>query len=90
MEDREKPHVDKYKEITNKWNYDASCSHTPLLENFKCSIFVAQCAKHEIRKFHVLDFCCTVYKEEMKQSGTTVMLTNFVAPMYHSQLVCWL
>jgi hypothetical protein len=30
MEDREKPHMDKYKEITNDWNYDASCTPTSL------------------------------------------------------------
>jgi hypothetical protein len=42
----EKPHTDKYKEITNNWNYDASCTVTSLpvwdLENFKCLIFVVQ------------------------------------------------
>jgi hypothetical protein len=46
MEGRAKPHVDKYKENTNDWNYDASCSLTSLpvwdLENFKRLIFVAQ------------------------------------------------
>jgi hypothetical protein len=46
MEGREKPHTDKYKEIMNDWNYDASCVLTSLLvkdlENFKCMIFVAQ------------------------------------------------
>jgi hypothetical protein len=46
MEGIEKPHVDKYKEITNNWNYDASCTLTSLpvwdLENFKCLIFVVQ------------------------------------------------
>jgi hypothetical protein len=40
MEGREKPHTDKYKEIMNDWNYDASCALTLLpvwdLENFKC------------------------------------------------------
>jgi hypothetical protein len=46
MEDIEKPHMDKYKEITNDYNYDASCMLTSLpvwdLENFECLIFVAQ------------------------------------------------
>jgi hypothetical protein len=46
MEDREKLDMDKYKEITNDWNYDASCTLTSLpvwdLENFKHLIFVAQ------------------------------------------------
>jgi hypothetical protein len=46
MEGREKPHMDKYKEITNDRNYDASCTLTSLLvsdlENFKCLISVAQ------------------------------------------------
>jgi hypothetical protein len=30
MEGIEKPHTDKYKEITNDWNYDASCTLTSL------------------------------------------------------------
>jgi hypothetical protein len=46
MEGIEKPHTDKYKEITNGWNYDASCTLTSLpvwdLENFKRLIFVVQ------------------------------------------------
>jgi hypothetical protein len=46
MEGTEKPHMDKYKEIMNEWNYDASCMLTPPLvldlENFQCLIFVAQ------------------------------------------------
>jgi hypothetical protein len=46
MEGTEKPHVDKYKEITNDWNYDASCTLTSLpvwdLEHFKRLIFVVQ------------------------------------------------
>jgi hypothetical protein len=31
MEGREKPYMNKYKETTNYWNYDASCMHTSLL-----------------------------------------------------------
>jgi hypothetical protein len=46
MEGVEKPHADKYKEITNNWNYDASCTLTSLpvwdLENFKSLIFTVQ------------------------------------------------
>jgi hypothetical protein len=46
MEGIEKPHMDKYKEITNDWNHDASCTLTSLpvwdLENFKRLIFVVQ------------------------------------------------
>jgi hypothetical protein len=46
MDGRETPHTDKYKEITNDWNYDASCTLTSLpvwdLENFKRLIFSAQ------------------------------------------------
>jgi hypothetical protein len=46
MEGRVKPHSDKYKEITNDWNYDASCMITSLLvwdsENFKRLVFVVQ------------------------------------------------
>jgi hypothetical protein len=38
--------MDKYKEITNDWNYDASCKLTSLpvsdFESFKRLIFVAQ------------------------------------------------
>jgi hypothetical protein len=41
--------MDKYKDIMNEWNYDASStltSHLVLdLENFKCLIFVAQCVQ---------------------------------------------
>jgi hypothetical protein len=46
MEGREKPHADKYKAITNDWNYNASCTLTLLLtwdlENFKSLVFVVQ------------------------------------------------
>jgi hypothetical protein len=46
MEGIEKPHTDKYKEITNNWNYDASCTLTSLpvweLENFKRLICIVQ------------------------------------------------
>jgi hypothetical protein len=46
MEGREKPHMDKYKEITNDWNYDASCTLTSLmildLENCKRVVFDAE------------------------------------------------
>jgi hypothetical protein len=30
MEGTEKAHMDKYKEIRNEWNYDASCTLTSL------------------------------------------------------------
>jgi hypothetical protein len=47
MEGKEKPHTDKHKEITNDWNYNASCMLTSLsawnLKNFKHLIFVLQC-----------------------------------------------
>jgi hypothetical protein len=46
MYDREKPNQDTCKEITNDWNYDASCMLTSLpvwdLDNFKRSIYVVQ------------------------------------------------
>jgi hypothetical protein len=46
----EKPHTDKYKEITNDWNYDTSCTVTSLpvwdLENFKRLIFVVQSVQY--------------------------------------------
>jgi hypothetical protein len=47
MEGREKSRMDKYGEITNDWNYGASCPLTSLsfcdLENFKHLVFVVQC-----------------------------------------------
>jgi hypothetical protein len=53
MEGIEKPHTDKYKELTNDWNYDASFALTSLLvsdlENFKRLIFVVQ-SVHYIKK----------------------------------------
>jgi hypothetical protein len=46
MEGIEKPHTDKYKEIMNDWNYDASCTLISLpvwdLENFRGLIFVVE------------------------------------------------
>jgi hypothetical protein len=46
MEGTEKLNLDKQKEITNVWNYYASCALTSLLvwdlESFKHLIFVAQ------------------------------------------------
>jgi hypothetical protein len=44
MEGREKQRTDKYKQITNDWNYDASCTLTSLpvfnLESLKRLIFL--------------------------------------------------
>jgi hypothetical protein len=46
VEGREKPHTDKYMEITNDWNYDTSCTLASLpvsdIENIKRLIFVAE------------------------------------------------
>jgi hypothetical protein len=46
MEGKESPHVDIYKEISNDWNYAASCMFISLLvsglENVKHLIFVVQ------------------------------------------------
>jgi hypothetical protein len=46
MEGREKPHMVKYKAITNDWNYDASCTLTSFpvcdLKDFKRLVFVVQ------------------------------------------------
>jgi hypothetical protein len=46
MEGSEKAHTDKYKKITNNWNYDASRMLTSLPvsdpENFKSLIFVTK------------------------------------------------
>jgi hypothetical protein len=47
MEGIEKPHADKYKEITNEWNYDAGCTLTGL----------------GLRTFQALGFCCRVYTQ---------------------------
>jgi hypothetical protein len=50
MKGIEKPHTDKRKEITNNWNYDASCTLTSLpvwdSENFKCLISVVQSVQY--------------------------------------------
>jgi hypothetical protein len=47
MEGREKPHMAKYRAITNDWNYDASYTLTPLLvwdlKNFKGVFFLTEC-----------------------------------------------
>jgi hypothetical protein len=52
MEGIDKAHMGKYKEITNDWNYDASCTLTSLpvwdLENFKRLIFVVQFVPHAL------------------------------------------
>jgi hypothetical protein len=49
MEGIEKPHTDKYKAITNDWNYDASYMLTSILvwdlEDFKHLVFVVQSAQ---------------------------------------------
>jgi hypothetical protein len=49
MEGTEKPHTDEYKEITNDWQNEASCTLTtpPVsdFEHFKRLIFVAQCVQ---------------------------------------------
>jgi hypothetical protein len=54
MEGIEKPHTDKYKEITNNWNYDASCTAASLpvwdLENFQRLIFVVQSVPLAVRE----------------------------------------
>jgi hypothetical protein len=46
MEDREKPQMDKYKEITNDWNYYTNCTSTSLpvwdFENFRWLTFAAK------------------------------------------------
>jgi hypothetical protein len=46
MEGIDKPHTGRYKEITDNWNYDASCTVASLpvwdFENFKRLIFVVQ------------------------------------------------
>jgi hypothetical protein len=52
MEGREKPHMDKYKEITNDWIYDASCMITSLL----------------VWDFQALDFCSTKFTSHKKMS----------------------
>lgn len=55
MEARQKSHRDKYKEITNYWNYDVNCTLTSLpvwdFKNFKCLVFVTQ----SVRGFNACD-----------------------------------
>jgi hypothetical protein len=55
MEGREKPHMVKYKAITNDWNYDASCTLTSLpvwdLENIKRLVFVVQSVQDTVLHF---------------------------------------
>jgi hypothetical protein len=49
MNCREKPHMDRYKEITHGWVCDSSCmlDHFSLeFAVFKCLIFVVQCLQH--------------------------------------------
>jgi hypothetical protein len=52
MEGREKPHMDKYKEIMNVWNYDIRCTLNSLpvldFENFKWLIVVALNVRKEL------------------------------------------
>jgi hypothetical protein len=45
MEGREKPHTDKYKEITMPGDYDTSCTLTSL-------------PVWDLERFKALDFCC--------------------------------
>jgi hypothetical protein len=62
MEGIEKPHMDKYKEIANYWNYDTNCTLTSLpdwdLEKLKCLIFCCKectlqiCATRDYDKVH--------------------------------------
>jgi hypothetical protein len=60
MEGIEKPHVDKYKEITNNWNYDASCTLISLpvldLENIKRLFFVVQSVQNGLQT-SVIIYC---------------------------------
>jgi hypothetical protein len=42
MEGIEKPHMDKYKEITNDWNYDSKCMVTSALVSDLPLVPVAQ------------------------------------------------
>jgi hypothetical protein len=59
MEGKDKPHIGKYKEITNDLNYDANCALTSLpvwdLEYFKRLIFVVQ-------SVHLLGFIKEKYR----------------------------
>jgi hypothetical protein len=52
--------MDKYKEITNDWNYDVSCMLTSLLvwdlKNFKCLIFFAQSVHVYISSYFVCEY----------------------------------
>jgi hypothetical protein len=50
--------MEKYKEITNRWNYDASCMLTTLpvsdSEHFKRLIFVAQSVQGKIMSLFII------------------------------------
>jgi hypothetical protein len=65
MEGKERPHTDKYKENTNDWNYDASCTLTSLLvgdlECFKCLISVAQCVQRKCTNLYHHWFFSVLY-----------------------------
>jgi hypothetical protein len=66
MEGIDKPHIGKYKEITNDLNYDASCTLTSLpvwdLQNFKRLIFVVQTVHCEATTWQLREVCiyCSV------------------------------
>lgn len=55
MEDIEKPHTEKYKEIVNDWNYDISCMLISLSLGFG--------------KFQPLGFCCTECTRHQEEKG---------------------
>jgi hypothetical protein len=63
MEGIEKPHMDKYKDIMNDWNYDASCTLASLLV-------------WNLENSEMLDFCCTecTKNQGSKQVGHDVSL----------------
>jgi hypothetical protein len=59
MEGIEKPHADKYKEITNDSNYGVGCTVTSLpvrdLKNFKHLVLVVQSVQEEIKWEKILN-----------------------------------
>jgi hypothetical protein len=98
MEGRETPHTEKHKEVMNDWNYDSNCTLTLLpvsdLENFKLSIFLAQCIQSGLRSTELSSWKCllklSAYFSEnwvlsfLKQSLHYVCEEMFIGIWYHS------
>jgi hypothetical protein len=93
MEGIVKPRTDRYKEITNYWNYDASSTLTSLpvwdLEHFKRSILVAQSVRgYELSSGTLVTAC----KTRQLLGGTTLQTSSkhsFIPSQLFSAYVSW-